>query len=354
MIRLVHVSKTYGVSDNRGARNGGTPALRDVTLNVRPGEIYGVIGPSGAGKSTLLRAINLLERPEAGEVWVNGREVTRLAGPVLRKQRQAIGMVFQHFNLLSARTVAGNVAFPLEITGVPKADIRLRVRELLSLVGLEEKAGAYPSTLSGGQKQRVGIARALANHPQVLLSDEATSALDPETTRAILALLRRINRDFGLTVVLITHELSVVREICDRLAVLEEGRLVEEGPVVEVFARPQAALTRRFVQGLTGAELPVEVRERRLALARHGRPAALARLTFLGAVAGEPVISEVVRGFGVDANILTGHLDHLGETPFGQLVVEFSGEAGQVEAALAHLRNRGLGVELLGEEGAAC
>lgn len=348
MIRLTDVSKTY----RKG--KGETRALREVSLRVSPGEIFGVIGPSGAGKSTLLRCINLLERPDSGEVWVDGRNITALAGTPLRRERQAIGMVFQHFNLLSSRTVAGNVAFPLEIAGVPQSGVGPRVKELLSLVGLEDKAGAYPRELSGGQKQRVGIARALANHPKVLLCDEATSALDPETTKSILVLLRRINRELGLTIALITHELAVVREVCDRVAVLEDGRIVEAGPVLEVFARPQAALTRRFVQGLFGAELPAEVRERRLKLAHPGREGVLARLSFIGEVAGEPVISEVVRRFGVDANILSGHIDHLGATPFGQLVVEFSGDGKQLAGALLHLWARGLPVELLGKERDAC
>ncbi|HHW15709.1 MAG TPA: ATP-binding cassette domain-containing protein, partial [Firmicutes bacterium] len=264
MIRLVDVKKTY----RQG--KGETRALRGVTLQVEKGEIFGIIGPSGAGKSTLLRCINLLERPDSGEVWVDGQEITRLSGAALRRERRTIGMVFQHFNLLSSRTVAGNVAFPLEIAGVPRPAIRARVPELLALVGLEDKANAYPAALSGGQKQRVGIARALANHPKVLLSDEATSALDPETTKSILALLRRINRELGLTIVLITHEMTVVREVCDRVAVLEDGRIVEEGAVAEVFARPQAALTRRFVQGVFGADLPAEVQERRLRLVRQG------------------------------------------------------------------------------------
>ncbi|MGE5552925.1 MAG: methionine ABC transporter ATP-binding protein [Betaproteobacteria bacterium] len=348
MIRLVDVTKTY----RQG--KGEVQALRGITLEVEQGEVFGIIGPSGAGKSTLLRCINLLERPDSGEVWVDGREVTRLDGPALRRERQAIGMVFQHFNLLSSRTVAGNVAFPLEIAGVPRSVIRPRVAELLALVGLEDKADAYPRALSGGQKQRVGIARALANHPKVLLSDEATSALDPETTKQILALLRRINRDLGLTIVLITHEMAVVREVCDRVAVLEDGRVVEEGSVVDVFARPRAALTRRFVQGVFGAQLPQEVCERRLALVHPGREGLFVRLTFIGGVAGEPVISEVVRRFDVDANILAGHIDHVGETPFGQLVVEVTGEAAQVESALAYLRERGLIVEPLREEEPAC
>lgn len=348
MIRLVDVKKTYrqGKSEIR--------ALQGVTLQIEKGEIFGIIGPSGAGKSTLLRCINLLERPDSGEVWVDGQEMTRLSGADLRRERRTIGMVFQHFNLLSSRTVAGNVAFPLEIAGAPRSSIRPRVRELLALVGLEDKANAYPAALSGGQKQRVGIARALANRPKVLLSDEATSALDPETTKSILALLRRINRELGLTIVLITHEMAVVREVCDRVAVLEDGRIVEEGAAAEVFARPQAALTRRFVQGVFGAGLPAEVQERRLRLVRQADKGVLARLTFIGEVAGEPVISDVVRRFTVDANILSGHIDHVGETPFGQLVVELTGENGRVAQALAHLRERGIVVELLGEEGAAC
>ncbi|NLG84715.1 MAG: ATP-binding cassette domain-containing protein [Firmicutes bacterium] len=236
---------------------------------------------------------------------------------------------------------------------MPRHAIASRVKELLALVGLEDKADAFPRTLSGGDKQRVGIARALANHPKVLLSAEAPSALDPETTKSILALLRRINRELGLTVVLITHEMAVVKEICDRVAVLEKGCIVEEGSVLEVFASPRAPLTKRFFQGLFAAEMPAVIRRRPEDRAGDDR-AVLVWLSFICEVAGEPVISETVRRFSLDANILSGHIDHLGETPFGRLLVEFTGESARVEAALLHLKARGLLVEPLDKEDAAC
>jgi D-methionine transport system ATP-binding protein len=337
VIELVEVRKSY-----RQGRQA-VDALNGVSLRVRPGESYGIIGPSGAGKSTLIRCVNLLERPDSGEVRVDGRELTRLSERELRQERRSIGMIFQHFNLLSSRTVAANVAFPLELAGVSPASVAARVRELLDLVGLADKAQAYPSELSGGQKQRVAIARALANRPKVLLSDEATSALDPETTKSILGLLRQINQEFGLTILLITHELSVVKEVCDRVAVLDGGRLVEEGPVVDVFARPQAALTGRFVRGLFGAELPPGFPEDS---AREG--GALVRLSFVGQSASDPIISSMVRQFAIDANIVTGHLDHVGGTPFGQLVVELTGERGRIAAGLEYLRQCGVEIEEVG------
>ncbi|MGE5507761.1 MAG: methionine ABC transporter ATP-binding protein [Chitinophagales bacterium] len=337
MIELVNVRKSFRQGKQAVA------ALNGVSLKVRPGEIYGIIGPSGAGKSTLIRCVNLLERPDSGEVWVDGRELTRLGERPLRAQRQSIGMIFQHFNLLSSRTVAANVAFPLELAGVPRASAAARVRELLELVGLADKASSYPSELSGGQKQRVAIARALANRPKVLLSDEATSALDPETTRSILALLRQINGEFGLTILLITHELAVIKEVCDRVAVIEGGRLVEEGPVVEVFAQPKSALTGRFVRGLFGAEVPGEFWSE-----AGGGNGVLVRLSFVGQSAAQPVISAMVRRFGVDANIVAGHLDHVGGVPFGQLVVALTGGDGPIEAGLAYLRQSGVAIEEVG------
>ena len=237
MIELTHVSKDFG----RGGRQ--VHAVRDVTLSVEKGEIFGIIGFSGAGKSTLVRCINLLERPTAGRVTVDGRELTALNARELRGARKKIGMIFQHFNLMPSRTDAGNVAFPLYGSGLSKKEIAQRVSELLSLVGISDKADAYPGTLSGGQKQRVAIARALANKPSVLLCDEATSALDPQTTRSILRLLKDLNKTLGITIVLITHEMSVVREICDRVAVMEQGSIAEQGEVFDVFAAPQREIT---------------------------------------------------------------------------------------------------------------
>jgi D-methionine transport system ATP-binding protein len=241
------VIKVKNLTKEFATREGKLTALENVSFTVAKGEIFGVMGLSGAGKSTLIRCLNYLERPTKGEVWVNGKNLADLDSRQLAQARQGIGMIFQHFNLLQLRTVAQNVAFPLEIVGTPPAENKKRVNELLELVGLADKATAYPHQLSGGQKQRVGIARALATRPSLLLSDEATSALDPETTHSILELLKQINRSLGVTIVLITHELSVIQSICDRVAVLEHGHLVEIGAVSDVFSRPRAAATRRLI-----------------------------------------------------------------------------------------------------------
>ncbi len=340
VITLRGVTKVFG----RGEKQ--TVALDNVSLEVKAGEIFGIIGLSGAGKSTLVRCINMLERPQSGSIVVDGVEVTSLGERELRKERRKIGMIFQQFNLLSSRTVLGNVAFPLEIAGgLEKAAIRQRTLDLLRLVGLEDKANAYPLQLSGGQKQRVGIARALANHPKVLLSDEATSALDPQTTRSILELLADINRRLGITIILITHEMGVVRQIADRVAVIEGGRIIEEGSVVDVFTNPQAQTTRKFVQGLI-AEAPVDL-QRRSQQSGGSASCALLRLSFVGDAAGRPYISTVVRRFGVEANVLYGSIDRFKSAAFGTLFVELTGLARDVEEALTFLRSEGLGVEVI-------
>ena len=289
------MSKVYG-RDGRQVR-----ALQDVSLSVAPGEVYGVLGQSGAGKSTLIRCVNLLERPSAGRVVVDGQDLLALEPRALREARQGIGMIFQHFNLFASQTVAGNVAWPLEVAGWPRERIRARVGELLELVGLADKADALPAQLSGGQKQRVGIARALAPRPRVLLSDEATSALDPETTRSVLALLKRLQRQLGLTVLLITHQMDVVKEVCDSVAVLEGGRLVEQGRVVELVARPGTRLHALCYAPFTARDLPV-------------RPGArLVGLSFVGERAGQPVVTTMARRFGVDANLLEGAVERVGD-----------------------------------------
>ena len=256
MITLSKVSKTFHSAGRQVA------AVRDVSLSIEPGEIFGIIGRSGAGKSTLIRLINLLTVPDTGEVIVDGRDLTRLDAEQLRSARREIGMIFQHFNLMSSRTVFGNVALPLELIGRPPEEIRSEVNRLLALVGLSAESERYPQQLSGGQKQRVGIARALASKPKVLLSDEATSALDPETTRSILDLLQRINRELGLTIVLITHEMRVIKQICDRIAVMDAGRVVESGKVLSVFRAPQSDVTRSLIGDVISAELPESVLQR--------------------------------------------------------------------------------------------
>ncbi|MBP1764224.1 MAG: Sulfate-transporting ATPase, partial [Firmicutes bacterium] len=249
MIELKEIKKEY-----HGA-SGSIHALKGIDLGVKAGEIYGIIGKSGAGKSTLIRCINMLEKPSSGNVVVDGEDITLLSERQLRETRKKIGMIFQHFNLISSRTVYDNVAFPLELAGKSKQEIEAEVLPLLELVGLSDRMNRYPAELSGGQKQRVAIARALANHPKVLLCDEATSALDPQTTRSILELLKDINRKFQLTIVLITHEMQVIKEICDRVAVIEGGLIIEQGAVVEVFTRPQSATTRDFIRTIAGYDL---------------------------------------------------------------------------------------------------
>jgi D-methionine transport system ATP-binding protein len=338
MIELQGIVQSYGAVE----------ALRGIDLKVAPGEVFGVIGKSGAGKSSLVRTINLLNRPKAGRVVVDGRELTALGEAELRAARRDIGLVFQHFNLLSSRTVRGNVALPLELAGVPDADIRRRVDELLELVGLSALRDRYPAQISGGQKQRVGIARALANRPKVLLSDEATSALDPETTRSILALLRQINRDFGLTIVLITHQMQVIKQVADRVAVLDAGKVVEQGAVVDVFTHPREAITRSLIDDLLPQELPesvvARIRQLMAADASHGR---VLRLAFAGDEGGRPLLSDVIRRFGVDLNLLHGTIDEIQGRPFGSLSVFARGAREQVAGAVEALRSGGVRVQEL-------
>lgn len=339
MITIKGLTKIYDEGRQR------VVALQDVSLEIKAGEIFGIIGLSGAGKSTLVRCINMLERPQKGEVIVSGVNMTKLSELELREARKQIGMIFQHFNLLSSRTVYGNVAFPLEIAGKAKAEIRSRVMELLELVGLANKVNAYPSELSGGQKQRVGIARALANDPKVLLCDEATSALDPETTKSVLNLLQDINRKLGITIVMITHEMQVIKEICDRVAVIESGRIVEIGPVLQVFTSPQADATKRLIGGVMDIDIPEELLSRRAAQNQTGK--VLLKIGFIGELAGEPVISTLVKECGVTANILFGKIDHIKETPFGTLVVELTGSEEAIAAAMGRLRETGLDTEVI-------
>ncbi|WP_433360452.1 methionine ABC transporter ATP-binding protein [Streptosporangium sp. CA-115845] len=317
---MIDVSDLRKVYQDRGRE---VVAVDGVDLHVREGEIYGVLGQSGAGKSTLLRCVNLLERPTSGTVSVAGQELTGLAERDLRKARQRIGMIHQHFALLSSRTVAGNVAFPLEVMGVAKAERARRTAELLELVGLADKAGAYPAQLSGGQKQRVGIARALAGSPPVLLSDEATSALDPGTTQSILALLKSLNRELGLTILLITHEMHVVKSICDSVAVMRDGLVEESGTIPELISRP-------------GSRLAAEL----FPLPEPG-PGNVT-VTFTGQ-AGEPVVSQVIRKFDVDVNILGGALEEVAGVSTGRLRLLVTGD--ERAAALSYLAERGLLVE---------
>ena len=326
---------------------GEVQALRGSDLSVAPGEVFGVIGRSGAGKSSLVRTINLLNRPTSGRVVVDGCELTALPQAQLREARRGIGLVFQHFNLLSSRTVFGNVALPLELAGVRPQEVKRRVEELLDLVGLAALRDRYPAQISGGQKQRVGIARALANRPRVLLSDEATSALDPETTRSILALLRQINRDFGLTVVLITHQMQVIKQVADRVAVLDAGRVVEQGEVVQVFTHPRESVTRGLVEDVVPQKLPESVVARiRGLMAGNATPGELLRLAFAGDRSDQPLLSDLVRRFGLDLNIVHGQVDEIQGRPFGSLAVLARGARGSIVAAVDHLRLSGVRVEV--------
>jgi D-methionine transport system ATP-binding protein len=333
VIQFQRLHKSYSVAGREVA------ALHPLDLEIQAGEVFGIIGHSGAGKSTLIRLINRLEEPSGGTLRIDGEDATALDREGLRTLRRRIGMIFQHFNLLSSRTVAGNVGFPLELAGTARAEIAARVAELLETVGLQAHADKYPAQLSGGQKQRVGIARALATRPQILLCDEATSALDPQTTAAVLALLAKINRELGLTIVLITHEMDVIRRVCDRVAVLDAGRLVESGPVTEVFLHPQHPTTRRFV---SEAEHVDEGELHRDFAAVGGR---IVRLTFLGGDTYQPLLGRIARDTGVDYNILSGRIDRIKDTPYGQLTVALVG--GDLDAAQAGFVAAGVHVEEL-------
>ena len=330
MIRIENLHKTYRVDGRE------VTALSDINLHIGKGEVFGIIGRSGAGKSTLIRTLNLLERPSAGRILIDGEDITRFDRSALYALRRRIGMIFQHFNLLQAKTVAANIDWPLKATGAgPARERAARVAELLELVGLAEHGGKYPAQLSGGQKQRVGIARALANRPQILLCDEATSALDPETTQSILKLLLDINRRLGLTIVLITHEMQVIRTLCDRVAVIDAGRIVESGPVAEVFLHPRHPVTRSMVaqsDPLTAAML-----DPACAYMSERLRGTLVRLTYLGDVTYQPILSHVAAASSARITILQGEVSSIKDLPFGQLLLELEGSAeeiGQVFSAL--------------------
>ncbi|OLS35216.1 methionine ABC transporter ATP-binding protein [Alkalihalophilus pseudofirmus] len=325
-------------------KNGTVHAVDGVDLNIGEGEIFGVIGYSGAGKSTLIRMLNMLERPTEGEVVVAGKKLSALSTKELRKARQEIGMIFQHFNLLWSLTVRDNIAFPLEIAGVPKAKREQRVNELIELVGLKGRGDSYPSQLSGGQKQRVGIARALANNPKVLLCDEATSALDPKTTDSILDLLVDINQKLGLTIVLITHEMHVIRKICHQVAVMEAGKVVEQGPVLEVFRKPKEEMTKEFVKQITEPEETTDAIKQLLADHPEGK---IVQLTFVGEEAESPLITQLIRSFDIEVNIVQGKITKIQEGSYGTLFVALNGETDEVERAIAFIRSKKVEVEVI-------
>ena len=342
MITLSSVKKSYKSAE------GEVTALKGVDLSIERGEIYGIIGLSGAGKSTLIRCINMLERPTEGKVIVDGKDLTTLSEADLRKERKGIGMIFQHFNLLSSATVYDNVAFPLRLANADDETIRKKVEPLLALVGLADKAQQYPAQLSGGQKQRVGIARALASDPKVLLSDEATSALDPQTTKSILHLIADINKKLGLTVVIITHEMQVIKDICDKVAVIEGGVIAEKGSVLDIFTKPKERITREFVSTLLSNDLPINYRKKELLPEPVEGGELLLRLTFLGERADDPVIADVIRRFSIEVSILYGTLDQIKSVPYGRMIVGIKGEQAEIDRALSYLDTRDLTKEVIG------
>ncbi|MBW7981353.1 methionine ABC transporter ATP-binding protein MetN [Enterobacillus tribolii] len=342
MIKLINISKVF----QQGSRT--INALSNVTLEVPAGQIYGVIGSSGAGKSTLIRCVNLLERPTSGQVLVDGQDMTTLSESALTKARRQIGMIFQHFNLLSSRTVFGNVALPLELDNTPRAEVKKRVSELLELVGLSDKHDAYPANLSGGQKQRVAIARALASNPKVLLCDEATSALDPATTRSILELLKDINRRLGLTILLITHEMDVVKRICDQVAVISEGELIEQGTVGEVFSHPKTPLAQQFIHSTLHLDIPEDYASRITPQRTSADSLPLLRLEFTGQSVNAPLISQAVRRFNVDISILSSQMDYAGGVKFGIMLAEVHGDDDSTRAAITFFKEHHVNVEVLG------
>ncbi|PKR83908.1 methionine ABC transporter ATP-binding protein [Heyndrickxia camelliae] len=338
MITIQQVKKQFKT------KNKVVTAVDNIDLQINEGEIFGVIGYSGAGKSTLIRMLNGLELPTSGVVQVAGQEISKIKGKALRKARQDIAMIFQHFNLLWSRTVRENIAFPLEIARVPKNERMKRVDELIKLVGLEGRENAYPSQLSGGQKQRVGIARALANNPKVLLCDEATSALDPQTTDSILDLLVDINKQLGLTIVLITHEMHVIRKICHRVAVMENGKIVETGPVLEVFKNPKQKITKRFVSQVSDQEDANEVVSHLLRKYPDGQ---VIKLTFIGAGVEQPVITDLIRKFPLTVNILQGTISQTQNGSYGTLFLHLVGKETEMNNAVNYLKEQQVGVEVL-------
>ena len=341
MIELTHISKDF-------ASGGRTVhAVQDVSLSIGKGEIFGIIGFSGAGKSTLVRCINLLERPTSGSVTVDGKEMTALSARELRQARKKIGMIFQHFNLMPSRTVFGNVAYPLRGSGLSREQIADKVHRLLELVGIGDKAEAYPKQLSGGQKQRVAIARALANDPNVLLCDEATSALDPQTTKAILRLLKNLNEKLGITVVIITHEMAVVKEICDRVAVMEHGRVVEQGEVFNVFADPRQEITRSFIHTTSNLRKIEELIEEDSPVVQLKPGELIVRLSYIQRNVSEPLISTVSRKFDITLNIIFSDIAIVQNAPIGGTVAIISGEREQITQAIAYLIEKNVGVEVI-------
>lgn len=341
MITFENITKTYGGKTH-------VQALKGISLTIHDGEIFGIIGKSGAGKSTLVRCINMLEKPTTGKVIIDDKELTAMSDSQLRAERKNIGMIFQHFNLLSSRTVFDNIAFPLELAGASKEVIRSKVDSLLELVGLTDRQFNYPSQLSGGQKQRVGIARALASDPKILLCDEATSALDPQTTKSILELLKDINKRLGITIVIITHEMAVIKEICDRVAVIEGGVIKEQGRVINVFTNPQSETMKEFVKSVINMELPEGIKK--LGVTNQPSPDRdmLVRFRFKGAATNEPLVVNVARKFNLDVSVLYGNIDYIQDVPFGYLIVVIMGDMKAQTEAYSYIKTQPIESEVLG------
>ena len=320
-------------------------AVDDVSLKFEKGDIYGVVGFSGAGKSTLIRTINLLQRPTEGSVFIEGRDITGYSPKELRKERENIGMIFQHFNLMNSRTVFENVLYPLKKSGYTKAEKHDKVNRLLKLVDIDDRANAYPSQLSGGQKQRVAIARALANDPEILLCDEATSALDPQTTTQILKLLKTINETLNITIVIITHEMEVVKEICNKVAVMEKGKVVEKGSIFDIFARPEKETTRNFIHSVNHTDELYEEIVKFDAVRNQGKEKRLLKLKYIGSVSQEPIIAELLKKYNVVSNIIYGNLEIIGGEPIGNLAVVMEGREENIDRAIRNLISKGAVVD---------
>ena len=342
MIKLNNITKIFTLPDKK------LTALDNVSLHVPKGQICGVIGASGAGKSTLIRCVNLLERPTHGAVIIDGVDLTQLSDAELVKTRRQIGMIFQHFNLLTSRTVFENVALPLELENKSKAEIQEKTTALLALVGLSDKHNVYPANLSGGQKQRVAIARALASDPKVLLCDEATSALDPATTQSILKLLKEINRSLGITILLITHEMEVVKRICDQVAVIDKGRLVEKGTVSEIFSNPRTKLAQEFSSSTFHISLPEEYLENLSHSPKHARSYPIIKFEFTGRSVDAPLLSQASKKFGVELSILTSQIDYAGGVKFGFTIAEVEGDEDAITQTKVYLMENNVRVEVLG------
>ena len=341
MIKIENLTKIYTTA------TGTQTGIQNINLSIRKGEIFGVIGKSGAGKSTLIHCLNLLTVPDSGSIKINNIEITKLSGAPLRTERRKIGMIFQHFNLLSSRTVFDNVALPLKLANIANNKIKNRVTELLELVGLSDKSDAYPAKLSGGQKQRVAIARALANEPDVLLCDEATSALDPHTTQTILNLLKDIQKKLGLTILLITHEMNVIKQICDRVAVMDQGKIIEQGDVLKIFTDPEQSITRDLIGTALKLELPTDMTEM---LQSEWRPAAqtLLRFTFVGKRATKPVLSELTTKFQINFNILQANIELIHGEPVGIMLVQTQATEEQLQQILNYTHEQQVKLEVLG------